>query len=129
MRTIILGNHLNVPIPQSNKNIWKKDGASKIPKAKLGEKEGENTITILDVKAGDSGKYFCEAHNRAGSRSAHVTVNIVAGKATPLRAGHPASQPSVPLSFLPSSIPSFLPSSLPPFSPSLPPSFLPFFFM
>lgn len=64
---------------KSNDAKWKKDGASKIQRAKIDIEEGKTIITISDVETGDSGKYSCEASNKAGNRFADARVKIMAG--------------------------------------------------
>ena len=56
---------------------WKKNGASDIPRAKIGPRVGEEiTLYIEKVVADDSGVYSCEAHNMAGTASSTVKITV-----------------------------------------------------
>ena len=62
----------------TSKIIWKKNGVSKIPRAHISE--NGDTLVIDGVEAGDSGDYFCEAHNQAGSVTSSIVKIKVRGK-------------------------------------------------
>ena len=56
---------------------WKKNGASDIPRAKIGQRVGDkSTLYIKTVVPDDSGVYSCEAHNMAGTVSSTVKITV-----------------------------------------------------
>lgn len=59
---------------------WKKNGASEIPRARINENGDESTLVIDGVEVDDSGDYFCEAHNQAGSAMSTTVEIKVRGK-------------------------------------------------
>ena len=56
---------------------WRKNGAVDIPRAKIGQRVGdESTLYINNVVPDDSGVYSCEAHNMAGTVSSTVKITV-----------------------------------------------------
>ena len=56
---------------------WKKNGASNIPRAQIGQRVGdEKTLSIEKVVPDDSGVYSCEAHNMAATVSSTVKITV-----------------------------------------------------
>lgn len=56
---------------------WKKNGASSIPRAQIGQRVGdEKTLYIEKVVPDDSGVYSCEAHNMAATVSSTVKITV-----------------------------------------------------
>lgn len=56
---------------------WKKNGASNIPRAQIGQRVGdEKTLYIEKVIPDDSGVYSCEAHNMAATVSSTVKITV-----------------------------------------------------
>ena len=54
--------------------------ASEIPRARINENGDESTLVIDGVEVDDSGDYFCEAHNQAGSAMSTKVKIKVRGK-------------------------------------------------
>ena len=56
---------------------WKKNGASNIPRAQIGQRVGdEKTLSIEKVVSDDSGVYSCEAHNMGATVSSTVKITV-----------------------------------------------------
>ena len=55
---------------------WKKNNVLKIPRANITENGDSSILVIEKVKVSDSGKYSCEALNKAGSASSSVDIEI-----------------------------------------------------
>lgn len=56
---------------------WKKNGASNIPRAQIGQRVGDvKTLYIEKVIPDDSGVYSCEAHNMAATVSSTVKITV-----------------------------------------------------
>ena len=55
---------------------WKKNNVLKIPRANITENGDSSILVIEKVEVSDSGKYTCEALNKAGSASSSVDIEI-----------------------------------------------------
>lgn len=79
--TLMAGNELRLTCKVNKVTLqisWKKNGASKIPRAEIGPRVGdERTLHIPYVVLGDSGDYSCEARNRAGTVSSTVKIIVM----------------------------------------------------
>ena len=55
---------------------WKKNNVLKIPRANITENDDSSILVIEKVEVSDSGKYSCQALNKAGAASSSVDIEI-----------------------------------------------------